>query len=71
LGLGSGTVTSSPGGINCGSTCSAVYNLGTVVTLTANPDLLFGSWTGCDTANGTSCIVTMSNAKTVVANFLP
>ena len=31
---GSGLVTSSPGGINCGPTCSFVYDQGTAVTLT-------------------------------------
>ncbi len=36
-GTGSGTVTSSPSGINCGSTCSAQFAQGTAVTLTANP----------------------------------
>ena len=36
-GSGVGTVTSNPQGINCGSTCSASYNSGTVVTLTATP----------------------------------
>src|SRR3989442_10180284 len=34
-GAGSGTVTSNPAGISCGATCSAPYNSGTVVTLTA------------------------------------
>ena len=33
-GTGSGTVTSSPAGINCGADCSEPYNSGTVVTLT-------------------------------------
>ena len=30
---GSGTVTSSPGGINCGSTCTETFDAGTSVTL--------------------------------------
>ncbi len=34
-GTGSGTVTSSPAGINCGADCSEPYTSGTVVTLTA------------------------------------
>src|SRR5207249_7397835 len=37
-GTGRGTVASSPAGINCGATCSASYNSGTTVTLTATPD---------------------------------
>jgi hypothetical protein len=36
-GTGSGTVTSVPGAIDCGSTCSANFNYGTNPTLTANP----------------------------------
>jgi len=73
LGVSNGTVTSSPAGINCGGTCSALYNMGTVVTLIATPDLLslFSGWTGCDTVNGMSCTVSMSNAKSVVAHFAP
>jgi len=54
-GTGSGTVTSSPAGINCGSTCSASYNSGTLVTLTATPasSSIFAGWsgTGCATEN--------------------
>ena len=71
--ISNGTVTSSPAGINCGGTCSALYNMGTVVTLIATPDLLslFSGWTGCDTVNGMSCTVSMGNAKSVVAHFAP
>ena len=32
---GAGTVTSVPGGIDCGTTCSAAYSSGTYVTLQA------------------------------------
>ena len=34
-GTGGGTVTSAPAGIDCGSTCSATFPAGTMVTLTA------------------------------------
>src|SRR5437870_3303290 len=46
--LASGTVTSSPAGISCGSDCSQPYNSGTRVTLTATPAFLsvFVSWGG-------------------------
>ena len=73
LGLGNGTVTSSPPGINCGSNCSGTFNTITVVTLTATPDLVavFNGWTGCDTVNGNVCTVTIDKAKSVVANFQP
>jgi alpha-tubulin suppressor-like RCC1 family protein len=71
-GMGGGTVTSSPSGINCGSSCSAAYDSGTVVTLTATPATgsVFNGWSGCDTASGATCTVTMSAAKSVAANFL-
>src|SRR5258708_39276698 len=63
--LGGGTVTSSPAGINCGSTCSASYVSGTTVTLTATPDLLsgFGGWSGCDSVSGNTCDLSMYSRR--------
>jgi List-Bact-rpt repeat protein len=78
LGIGDGTVTSSsspasPTQINCGATCSVSYNYGTVVTLTATPDLLsiFSGWSDCDADSGTTCTVTMTTPRSVTASFLP
>lgn len=75
-GNGGGTVTSSSGGISCGANCSAPYDYGTSVTLTATPsgDSSFSSWSGggCSSAASASpvtCVVTMDAAKTVTANF--
>src|SRR5207245_2216456 len=70
-GTGSGTVTSSDSGINCGATCSASYNSGTTVTLTATPagGSTFTGWSGCDTVSGTTCSVTMGGARAVSATF--
>jgi hypothetical protein len=70
-GSGTGTVTSSPAGIDCGAMCSASYNNGTVVTLTAQADTssTFSSWSGCDSASGTTCTVTMNAARSVTATF--
>src|SRR5207245_8334283 len=47
-GTGSGTVTSGGGEINCGSTCSATFNTGTAVTLTATAAAgsVFAGWSG-------------------------
>ena len=47
-GTGSGTVTSSPIGINCGVTCSYAFAYNTVVTITADPTSpsTFGGWSG-------------------------
>jgi outer membrane lipoprotein-sorting protein len=69
-GTGTGTVTSSPAGINCGSDCSETYNTGTVVALTASPDTnsTFAGWSGGCSGTGT-CTVTMNAAKTVTATF--
>src|SRR4051812_24945841 len=70
-GNGSGTVTSSPAGINCGATCSSSYTYGTSVTLTATPatgsDFTGWSVSGCS-GTGT-CVVTVDAAKSVTATF--
>jgi len=68
-GTGGGTLTSSPGGINCGASCSASYTAATLVTLTAAPGAgsLFSGWNAC---SGTgNCQVTMSAAQSVTATF--
>jgi len=69
-GTGGGTVTSSPAGINCVSTCSALFDSGTVVTLTATPGATstFTGWSGACTGTGT-CVVTMDAAKSVTSTF--
>jgi hypothetical protein len=71
-GLGNGTVTSSPAGINCGTACSSDYVINTTVTLTATPALLsiFTGWSGCDTVNGATCTVIMRAARSATAGFL-
>ncbi len=68
---GTGTVTSSPTGINCGTDCSQSYSYNTEVDLTAEAgeNYIFSSWSGCDSSSGTSCSVTMSSVKNVTANF--
>jgi hypothetical protein len=70
-GNGSGTVTSSPTGINCGSTCSGTCNPGTTVTLTAaaGSGSTLSGWSGCDSANGNRCTVTMNQSRTVTVTF--
>jgi beta-glucanase (GH16 family) len=69
-GAGTGTVTSNPGGINCGSTCSASYASGTAVTLSAAPasGSTFGGWSGACVGTGT-CVTTMTAARSVTATF--
>jgi hypothetical protein len=69
-GTGSGSVTSSPAGINCGSTCSANFNNATSVTLTptAGTGSTFAGWGGACSGTG-SCVVSMTAAKSVTATF--
>jgi hypothetical protein len=68
---GSGTLSSSPGGISCGSTCEAKFAKGTLVKVTATPETGFkaATWTGCDAVTAGVCEVTMSAAKNVKATF--
>ena len=65
-----GSVSSSPAGISCGSDCSDDYAAGTVVTLTASPGLLVTGWSGCDTAMGATCTVTMQADRSVIVSFV-
>ena len=67
---GVGGVISSPGGIDCGSACKSTYSSGTVVSLSAAPDLgwAFTSWGG-DCSGNALCSVTMDLDKAVQATF--
>jgi hypothetical protein len=69
-GAGTGTVTSAPAGISCGTDCGEAYASGTVVTLTATPAAgsAFTGWSGACTGTGT-CTVTMTAAASVTATF--
>ena len=68
---GVGTVASTPTGINCGNTCSAIYAVKTVVTLKAVPGLnkKFSGWNGACTGTALTCSVTMEGARSVGARF--
>ena len=72
-GTGSGTVTSSPAGINCPTTCSASYASGTQVTLSAvaGPNSAFAGWFGEGCTGTGTCTVTMNAAEQVQATFNP
>ena len=70
-GTGIGTVTSSPSGIDCGSTCNSSFSEGTVVTLTAMAatDSAFISWAGCDSVNGNVCTISVMEQVSLIATF--
>ncbi|HSG38196.1 MAG TPA: Ig-like domain-containing protein, partial [Thermoanaerobaculia bacterium] len=72
-GTGTGTVTASPGGIECGADCFEDYPAGSVVTLTAlpTPGSLFMGWSGAGCSGNSFCTVTLSNAQQVTATFAP
>ena len=60
LGDGAGVVTSSPAGLDCGTTCSADFVLGQPITLTATPQsgsLVSGFSIGCN-SSGATCTFT-------------
>ncbi|MBX3653725.1 MAG: hypothetical protein KF686_06035 [Ramlibacter sp.] len=70
-GTGNGTVASVPGGISCGSACSASFGAGASVVLSATPAVgsVFGGWSGA-CSGLSSCVVSMTAAQNVVANFV-
>ena len=70
-GNGSGVITSTPGNIDCGATCSTSYNYNTPITLTAsaNTGSTFTGWEGNCTANGSSCTTTVTGTRNVTATF--
>jgi subtilisin family serine protease len=70
-GAGTGTVTSSPAGINCGSACTHSFTSGTLVTLTATPAAgsAFAGWSGGGCSGTGTCQVTLNASTTVTANF--
>jgi len=67
---GSGTVRSSPGGIDCGQSCSATFTDRTHVVLSAfaASGWRFSGWSGACSGTG-DCSVTMTADTTVQATF--
>ena len=70
-GPGTGSVSSSPDGISCGATCSAGFDYGAQVTLTATPDhgSAFTGWSGGVCSGTGTCEVTLTADTTIWANF--
>jgi hypothetical protein len=69
-GTGSGSVSSAPGGIECGSICETGITPGTQITLTATPEggSTFAGWRGACTGTGT-CTVSPATGASVTAVF--
>ena len=68
-GPGTGTITSSPPGIDCGTTCAATLGGTLTLTAAADPGSNFNGWTGCNSVSAGQCTVTMSTARSITANF--
>ena len=71
-GTGTGTVTSDPGGIACGATCSASFPYNSTVRLDAEADAgsTFSGWSGEGCGGTGTCQVTMSQSRSVTATFV-
>jgi hypothetical protein len=69
-GSGTGTVTSTPGGIVCGITCFSDFAVGAPVTLvpTAVAGSLFAGWSGA-CIGVEPCTIAMDDARSVTASF--
>jgi Divergent InlB B-repeat domain len=72
-GTGTGTVTSRPQGINCGTTCTGEFEEGELVKLTAvaGSGSEFAGWSGGGCTGNGVCEVSMTAAENVTAEFTP
>ena len=70
--VGSGTVTTADNRINCGLDCTESYTANMPVTLTATAAFgyIFTGWSGDCSGSQRTCLVTMSAARNVTANFV-
>jgi hypothetical protein len=71
VGAGSGSVTSSPAGIDCGNARSYTYDSDRSVTLTATPasGSVFTGWGGNCAGRGT-CTLTLTADRSAIASFV-
>lgn len=72
-GSGTGSITSSPDGVDCGAWCTGTFDPNATVTLTATPSAgsTFAGWSGDCTGSGPTCVVSMTAARYVTARFDP
>jgi serine protease AprX len=70
-GNGSGKVTSTPTGINCGTTCGATFKSGTSVTLKASPAAgsKFTGWSGDCSGTNVNCKLKLTADRAATATF--
>jgi FG-GAP-like repeat/Divergent InlB B-repeat domain/FG-GAP repeat len=73
-GAGTGTVSSTPPGISCGTACTSLFEAATQISLVASPapGSTFASWTGaCSGPDANACLVTLTSDLSVSATFNP
>jgi hypothetical protein len=70
---GTGSVRSDVAGISCPDRCTAVYPVGTTVTLTASPvaGATFSGWSGGGCSGTATCMITLGGDTAVTATFVP
>jgi len=68
---GTGSVKSTPAGIDCGTTCAVAFEKNKAVTLVATPAAgqTFSGWGGACSGAARSCTVNMTDATGVTATF--
>ncbi len=72
-GTGTGSVTSKPTGIDCGTTCTATFLGGSTLVLeaTAAPGSTFTGWSGGGCSGTSPCTTTVAADATITATFVP
>src|SRR3990172_4467423 len=70
--IGNGSVSSTSGGITCGSTCSFSISLGSTLALQATPTTgsAFAGWSGAGCQGTGSCSITLTTDTSVTAIFV-
>lgn len=70
---GAGYISTNLPGIDCGNVCSAEYQLGTSVTITARPDIptFPPTWSSLCKGKTSTCVLAINGPTTVTVNFLP
>lgn len=69
-GSGTGTVTSSPARINCGTACTSSFSEGFVLVASPDPGSAFAGWSGACSGIG-NCNVFPTSDLNVTATFMP
>jgi GH25 family lysozyme M1 (1,4-beta-N-acetylmuramidase) len=70
-GSGDGIVSSTPARLDCGTSCTASFAVGSTVTLTAEPDSasVFTGWSGGCAGTSPTCSFPVTSPTDVVASF--